>query len=159
MTKLDSLPLDHAAPSSTAAATPSRGRFLRAKVHPGCVACAPARPHGLALEFHDVGEGRVRATFSCPATYEGYPGLLHGGIIATLLDAAMANCLFALGHQSVTAELSIKYRAPVQLGRTAVVEAHASRDLFPLFLMEATLSQGGESKATATAKFVVTSAL
>lgn len=157
MTKLDSLAL--ARLPTTVAEHPSKGQLLRATAHPDCIACAPAHPQGLGLEFHDTAEGGVRASFSCPATYEGYPGLLHGGIIATLLDAAMANCLFALGHQSVTAELSIKYRAPVQLGRTAVIEAHASRDLFPLFLMEASLSQGGESKATATAKFVVTSAL
>jgi uncharacterized protein (TIGR00369 family) len=158
MTKIDSLALP-TAETSAETTGPSRGRFLRSTAHPGCVACSTGRPHGLGLEFHDVGDGRVRANFACPGSLEGYPGLLHGGIIATLLDAAMTNCLFALGHRAVTAELSIKYRAPVQLGRTAVVEAQATRDLFPLFIMEATISQAGESKATATAKFIVTKAL
>jgi uncharacterized protein (TIGR00369 family) len=158
MTKLDSLAIatTETSPETTG---PSQGRFLRATAHPGCIACSTGRPHGLGLEFHDVGDGHVRADFACPASFEGYPGLLHGGIIATVLDAAMTNCLFALGHRAVTAELSIRYRAPVQLGRTAVVEAQTTRDLFPLFIMEATISQAGESKATATAKFIVTKAL
>jgi uncharacterized protein (TIGR00369 family) len=160
MTKIDPLALTTTATVTPAQALrPSKGQALRASAHPGCFACSPTRDHGLGLEFHDVGDGRVRATFACPASFEGYPGLLHGGIIATILDAAMTNCLFALGHQAVTAELSIKYRAPVQLSRIAVVEAIASRDLFPLFVMEAGLSQQGETKATATAKFIVTRGL
>ena len=101
----------------------------------------------------------MRATFDCASVFEGYPGCLHGGIIATILDSAMTNCLFALGHQAVTAELSVKFRAPVRLRRSALVEARATRDLFPLFVMEADLSQDGDIKATATAKFMVTKAL
>jgi uncharacterized protein (TIGR00369 family) len=155
MTKIDALTLA-TTDSSPRTSPESKGQALRAAAHPGCVACSTTRNHGLGLAFHDVGDGRVRATFACPASFEGYPGLLHGGIIATALDAAMTNCLFAMGHQAVTAELSIKYRAPVRLGQVAVVEAHASRDLFPLFVMEASLNQEGESKATATAKFIVT---
>ncbi len=97
----------------------------------------------------------MRATFDCARTFEGYPGYLHGGIISTILDSAMANCLFAQGHQAVTAELAVRFRAPVTLDRLAVAEAYATRDLFPLFLMEASLTQDGETKATATAKFIV----
>jgi acyl-coenzyme A thioesterase PaaI-like protein len=71
----------------------------------------------------------------------------------------MTNCLFAHGHQAVTAELTVKFRAPVLLDHMAVIEAHTSRDLFPLFLMEATLVQDGRTMATATAKFIVTKGL
>jgi len=49
----------------------------------------------------------------------------------------------------------VRFRAPVALDRPAVTEAYATRDLFPLFLMEASLTQDGETKATATAKFIV----
>jgi uncharacterized protein (TIGR00369 family) len=136
-----------------------RGHVLRASAHPRCIACAPQRKFGLRLGFRDAGEGKVRATFDCAETFEGYPGHLHGGIIATILDSAMTNCLFAQGHQAVTAELTVKYRAPVRVDQAAVAEAHTTRDLFPLFLMEATLVQEGQTKATATAKFIVTQGL
>ena len=72
-----------------------------------------------------------------------------------LLDAAMANCLFAQNLQGVTAELSVKFKAPVVLKHEAKVEARVVRDLFPLFLMEATVTQDGEVKATASSKFVI----
>jgi uncharacterized protein (TIGR00369 family) len=133
----------------------THGRALRAVAHPRCVACSPDSASGLHLDFHEDGDGSVRATFDCAAVFEGYPGCLHGGIISTILDSAMANCLFAQGHQAVTAELSVRFRAPVALGRTAVTEARATRDLYPLFYMEAWLVQDGETKATATGKFLI----
>jgi uncharacterized protein (TIGR00369 family) len=132
-----------------------RGRALRSLAHPRCIACSPHSKSGLHLQFRDSGEGKVRATFDCSSTFEGYPGYLHGGIIFTVLDCAMTNCLFAQGHKALTAELAVKFRAPVAVDREAVAEARATRDLFPLFLVEATLVQDGQTKATATAKFIV----
>ena len=162
MTKLDTLSLEkllpehEPGPGRTGAL---RGRALRDAAHPRCIACSPQSTHGLRLEFDDLAEGGVRATFDCAAVFEGYPGYLHGGIISTILDSAMTNSLFAQGHQAVTAELLVKFRAPVVLERTAIAEARTARDLFPLFMMEASLSQDGEVKATATAKFIVTRGL
>lgn len=127
--------------------------------HPRCVACSPDNKSGLKLAFESTGAGSVRTTFDCSAAFEGYPGKLHGGIISTLLDAAMANCLFAHDLQAVTAELSIRFKAPVVLKHHATAEARLVKDLFPLFLMEASLTQDGETKATATAKFIVPNGL
>lgn len=136
-----------------------RWPILREIAHPRCVACSPDNKSGLKLQFQDAGEGVVRGTFDCNADFEGYPGHLHGGIISTILDAAMANCLFAQNLQAVTAELSVKFKAPVVLERGAIAEARIARDLFPLFLMEASLTQDGEVKAMATAKFMVPQSL
>ncbi len=132
-----------------------RWPVLREIAHPRCVACSPDNKSGLKLDFEDAGAGAVRTTFDCSAAFEGYPGQLHGGIISTLLDAAMANCLFAQDLQAVTAELSIRFKAPVVLKHHAIAEARVVKDLFPLFLMEASLTQDGQLKATATAKFIV----
>jgi uncharacterized protein (TIGR00369 family) len=132
-----------------------RWPVLREIAHPRCVACSPDNKSGLKLDFEDAGADAVRTTFDCGAAFEGYPGQLHGGIISTLLDAAMANCLFAQELQAVTAELSIRFKAPVVLKHPATAEARVVKDMFPLFLMEASLTQDGELKATATAKFIV----
>jgi uncharacterized protein (TIGR00369 family) len=132
-----------------------RWPVLREIAHPRCVACSPDSRSGLKLDFQEAGDGAVRTTFDCGAAFEGYPGQLHGGIISTLLDAAMANCLFAQDLQAVTAELSVRFKGPVVLKHQATAEARVTRDLFPLFLMEASLTQDGEVKATATAKFIV----
>lgn len=160
MTKIDDLAFDQLpiAPAASRAAAP-RPPSLRDQAHPRCVACAPQLPHGLRLDFRAVGDGSVRATFDCAARFEGYPGCVHGGIIATVLDSAMTNCLFAQGHQAVTAELSVKYKAKVLLDCLAVAEARVTKDLFPLFVLEASLAQEGQVRALATAKFIVTDAL
>jgi acyl-coenzyme A thioesterase PaaI-like protein len=133
----------------------ARWPVLREIAHPRCIACSPDNKAGLKLDFENVGAGVVRTTFDCGAAFEGYPGQLHGGVISMLLDAAMANCLFAQELQAVTAELSVRFKAPVVSKRQAMVEGQVARDLFPLFLMEASLIQDGEVKATATAKFIV----
>lgn len=133
----------------------SRRPLLREIAHPRCIACSPDHKSGLRLDFQDAGNGLVRASFDCNADFEGYPGQIHGGIISTILDAAMASCLFAQNLQAVTAELSVRFKAPVFLGHQATAEARVVRDMFPLFLMEASLTQDGSVKATATAKFIV----
>jgi uncharacterized protein (TIGR00369 family) len=158
MTKIDgSCPLTTTAlqPPRLGLQTKARGPALRDAAHPHCIACSPGSRLGLGLEFLDVGDGSVRSTFDCAAAFEGYPGCLHGGIISTILDSAMTNCLFAQGHQAVTAELLVRFHAPVALARAALTEARATRDMFPLFVMEASLKQDGETKVTATAKFIV----
>jgi uncharacterized protein (TIGR00369 family) len=51
-----------------------------------------------------------------PESFEGHPGYLHGGIIATLLDEAMSKAVRALGRPSVTAKMEVEYRRPVPSG-------------------------------------------
>jgi acyl-coenzyme A thioesterase PaaI-like protein len=132
-----------------------RGPILRASAHPRCIACSPSHPFGLKLDFREAGGGAVRATFGCGESFEGYSGRLHGGIISTVLDAAMANCLFFQNLKGVTAELVVNFKAPVLVNHEATAEARVTRDIFPLFLMEASLTQDGQVKATASAKFFV----
>ncbi len=81
--------------------------------------------------------------------------MLHGGVIATLLDAAMTNCLFAHGHCGVTADLRVRYRHPVVSGEACVLRARIERAAAPLFVLTAELRQNGRCKATATGKFMV----
>jgi acyl-coenzyme A thioesterase PaaI-like protein len=51
---------------------------------------------------YDVdGDSVVRATFECDHTFEGYPGMVHGGVISSILDGAMGNCMFAHGLATV----------------------------------------------------------
>jgi acyl-coenzyme A thioesterase PaaI-like protein len=85
---------------------------------------------------------------------QGFPGALHGGAAATLLDGAMTNCLFARGIAAWTGDLRVRYRSPIALGQDAVVRAWVERAFPPLFVARAEIRQGGRVKATATGKFV-----
>jgi acyl-coenzyme A thioesterase PaaI-like protein len=73
---------------------------VRARAHPGCIACSPTNPGGLKLQFTLNADGSVSATRHCDPSFEGYPGYLHGGIIALIFDSVMVNCLFARGYLS-----------------------------------------------------------
>jgi uncharacterized protein (TIGR00369 family) len=128
---------------------------LRADQHAECLMCGPANPLGLRLRFRVQPDGSVVALFPCSAGLRSYAGTLHGGVISALLDAAMTNALFAAGVTGVTAELTVRFLAPVALDRGALVRGAVERDAHPLFHVRAELEQGGKVKARATARFLV----
>jgi uncharacterized protein (TIGR00369 family) len=110
---------------------------LRTQGHERCVVCAPSHPLGLRIEYHVGAGGIVHAEFMCTDVFQGYPGQLHGGVITSLLDGAMTNCLFAHGIEAVTAELTIRFLRPVLTDRIAAVSAHLSRTSRRLSVLEA----------------------
>ncbi|MBN2022222.1 MAG: PaaI family thioesterase [Pirellulales bacterium] len=127
---------------------------MRRKVHPNCVVCGPENEAGLRLEFSLSADGGVQAAFGCAAAYEGFPGVIHGGVISSLLDGAMTNCLFAHGVTGVTGELRVRFRHPVVTNRRCQVRAWIDRSLFPFHVVKAELVQERQIKAKATGKFV-----
>ena len=137
------LPMDH-----------DRLRHARDRVHPHCVVCNPANPAGLGTEFTLQPDGSVTAEFLGGAVFEGYPGLLHGGVTAALLDGAMTNCLFAHGIEALTAELTVRYRHPVDVRGSIAVRARLTESRGDLHLLRAELRQEGQVKATALGKFI-----
>ena len=122
-------------------------------VHPDCVVCSCANSRGLQLKFDVLEDKTVRADFQCDKAFEGYPGILHGGVISSVLDGAMGNCLFSRGLTAVTVEIKVKFRQAVLLDRTATVSARVKRQCHPLYLLEAEIVQDGALKALAEGKF------
>jgi len=128
---------------------------VRVREHPHCLLCGAGDPLGLKLAFAVQADGSVLAEFGCPSCLAGYPGMVHGGVVAALLDAAMTNALFARGLVGVTAELTLRFLTPLRLDRPAQVRA--SLDAAPahsLYCLEAELAQDGQRVARATAKFL-----
>jgi uncharacterized protein (TIGR00369 family) len=81
----------------------------------GCFGCGRLNPHGLRLRFDRDGDG-VRAPFTPRPVDEGYDGVVHGGIVATLLDEAMAWSCYAQDAWVVTATIEVRFRRPVAVG-------------------------------------------
>ncbi|MDQ7844392.1 MAG: PaaI family thioesterase [Armatimonadota bacterium] len=88
-----------------------------------CFVCGPDNPIGLKLRFTRLGEG-VRAEFTPSDLHVGYEGLVHGGIIAALIDDALANIWFARGQEALTAKIEVRFRREVRPGERLVVTAH-----------------------------------
>jgi len=98
------------------------------KLEPGptnaCFGCGGANPRGMKLSFEldEVGQ-RVRGAFRAGAEYQGGPGFVHGGIIATLLDEVMGKVNRFRNVRAVTAELHIEYLRPVPIEQEVLLEA------------------------------------
>jgi acyl-coenzyme A thioesterase PaaI-like protein len=122
--------------------------------HPLCLVCGRANGRGLGLRFSLRDDSGVEACFECEAHFQGYDGLLHGGVTSTLMDGAMTNCLFAHGIVAVTAEITVRFRHPIALHTGLVVRAHIVRSQAPLHIVEAQIIQNGQVKAKASGKFM-----
>ncbi len=82
-----------------------------------CFGCGKKNPIGLKMEFMDS-EDKIRAKWKPSETYQGYPNILHGGIIATLLDEIGAWCVSVkIGTAGITSEMNIKFLNPVYINR------------------------------------------
>ena len=137
---------------------PSQERLdaVRAAEHPRCFLCSPESPSGLKLRFRVQPDGSVLAFCPCREVFQSYPETLHGGIVAALLDAAMANALFSIGVVAVTAELDVRFRAPVLLDRGAVVRGVVEKTTaHPLYYVRSEVEQDRRVVARASARFLV----
>lgn len=130
------------------------GEAVGSLAHANCVVCSSSNEQGLCLSFSRLRDGSVEAEFECRKVFEGYTNMLHGGIISTLLDGAMTNCMFSHGVHAVTAELVIRFLSPVECCRKASVRAWITRSSEKLFLLRAELVQDGKTMATGQGKFV-----
>jgi len=92
--------------------------------HKDCFACGEDNKNGLQLHFESNGN-RVVCHTSINKLHQSYGGIVHGGIIATLLDAAMVQCLHnKFGKNPLTCRLDIRYREVVPTDSTIIIDAY-----------------------------------
>lgn len=93
-----------------------------------CFGCGPHNAAGMHLQFTLEGEEPiVRGRFRLPRRFQGSRQVLHGGIVALLLDEAMGKFNRVEQIIAPTAELSVEYLRPVPVGAKIVVEARQVR--------------------------------
>jgi uncharacterized protein (TIGR00369 family) len=80
-----------------------------------CFACGELNEHGLKLQLH-LEERRSWTEFVLEDRFEGWAGVTHGGIIATVLDEVMAWALVAEDNWGVTARMTLEFKRPVPIG-------------------------------------------
>ncbi len=83
----------------------------------GCFVCGDENPRGLQARFF-YEDGKAVTKVEAAAQYEGYAGIYHGGIVATLLDEVMIKAIIARDKLAVTAEMTVKFLHPVRVGDT-----------------------------------------
>ncbi|MBD3368041.1 MAG: PaaI family thioesterase [Candidatus Eisenbacteria bacterium] len=119
-----------------------------------CFACGPDNPHGLHLSF-DYGDGEVTTRHTFDGRYQGYSGVVHGGLVSTVLDETMVTLLNRMGLLAMTAELTVRYSSPVPVGEEVTVTARLVRSRRRVHEVEAEATlPDGEVAATARGRFM-----
>lgn len=81
-----------------------------------CFLCGRQNPVGLKLDFYEDHEAKqVRAEITVPEVFQGYPGVVHGGIVAALLDEVAGRAVLIGGSDEdlmATLRLTVRYRRP-----------------------------------------------
>jgi len=123
--------------------------------HNRCFGCGRENTGGLLLEFLLAADGSVVCLPTIPDRFEGHPGYLHGGIIATLLDEAMSKAVRARGVAAMTRQLEVEYLRPVPSGVELRIEGKLVRGDGRKHWSEARiLSESGVILATGKGLFV-----
>ena len=155
MTKLcKDFPIDAPSDKVTIVTIKEPTTFSAQNGHARCLLCGERNPWSLKLDFKAGESGTVMTTFTGHSGLQGYDEVLHGGVIAALLDSAMTHCLFHHGVQGLTADLHIRYVHPVPFDATLGIKASIESSTPRMYRLRAELFHGNQIMAWAKAKFM-----
>ena len=93
----------------------------------GCIVCGRGNPHGLHLRFHVDDAGVVSATYTPAPEHIGFQGIVHGGVLSTVLDEAMVwAAIWGAKRFCVAGELTVRFRSSAAPGVALAVETHVA---------------------------------
>ena len=101
-----------------------------------CFGCGLANGFGLKSRFYELETGEVLAIFQPAPEHQGYPGRLHGGLAATILDETIGRAVMVGSDNEiwgVTVDFSMRLRKPIPLDNEVRVLARITKDGKRLF--------------------------
>ena len=101
-----------------------------------CFACGAANPYGLKLIIDIDPSGKSYTEFTPKREYEGYPGIMHGGITSTILDEIMVYACKAYDVDVVTAKIEVRFLKPVPIGKKLIAKGTVIGKKSKAFLTE-----------------------
>lgn len=123
-----------------------------------CFACGEQNPIGLKLKFEQVDDVTVRTTFVPQDFHQSWPGIMHGGLTATIADEVMGRCVNALGYAGVTARMELRYKRAVPLGEPVTFEAVMVGKRLPIIdLKVKAILSDGQTALEAQVRFMIKS--
>lgn len=123
----------------------------------GCFVCGVNNPFGLHTDFFELEDGTLAARVTPSEHHQSYPGRLHGGISAALLDETIGRAINSLEPDTwaVTVEITTRYKKPVPYGVPITVTGRIVENTRRLFTGEGEiLLPSGEVAVLATAKYM-----
>jgi acyl-coenzyme A thioesterase PaaI-like protein len=96
-----------------------------------CFICGLENPVGLHLHIYETEPGVVETTYVAPEHFQGYPGVLHGGIVGAIIDEISGRALMGSDPMNprfmFTARLEVKYRKNVPIGKLLKIVGKAGK--------------------------------
>jgi acyl-coenzyme A thioesterase PaaI-like protein len=96
-----------------------------------CFICGLENPVGLHLHIYEVGPGVIETTYTAPEHFQGYPGVLHGGIVGAIIDEISGRAHMGSDPNNprfmFTAKLEVKYRKNVPVGKALKIIGKAGK--------------------------------
>ena len=93
-----------------------------------CFVCGRKNPIGLKLRFTLTDDSVLETRFTPQKVHQGYADVVHGGILATILDEVMVNLPYELGQKAVTARMEVNLKRPARVGQELVFRARLVRE-------------------------------
>ena len=122
-----------------------------------CFGCGKQNHCGLKLEFEWDGK-MVKSEFTPTELHQGWKGIIHGGILASLLDEAMGYAACYENVAGVTAAMETRFKRPVSIGQPLTITAWVSNKTKRFAETEATLTlKDGTTVTTAKATLYLSS--
>ncbi|MFO8184382.1 MAG: PaaI family thioesterase [Candidatus Aegiribacteria sp.] len=118
-----------------------------------CFVCGERNTFGLQLRPEGK-NGRGTIEWLPDKRHQGFDGVVHGGLISTLIDEAMAYAAMSTGGFCATAGISVRFRRPVKVGEQVRVEAELVGRRGRMLQLQASVMQNGEEKASGSGTFV-----
>jgi len=106
-----------------------------------CFICGIENPCGLKMSFYEVEPGHAVAEYTVSERYQSYPGIVHGGIVAAMLDETLGRAAMVGDHNHlmVTAKVEVRYRKPVPVGIPLQIHGRLGRQRGKLIFASAEL--------------------
>ncbi len=92
-----------------------------------CFVCGRENPIGLKMHFYADDGGRVHATYSPRPEHQGFPGVMHGGLVTAMLDELIGRTAIANDLWCMTAKLQVRFHRPVPIGQTLTLCGEITR--------------------------------
>ncbi|NOY52759.1 MAG: PaaI family thioesterase [Deltaproteobacteria bacterium] len=103
-----------------------------------CFVCGRENPQGLQVSFEVNRKAKtIKARYRLSAAYQGYAGIIHGGVLALLLDEAMVKLAWELGLPAVTGEITVRFPAPLSTEEEVEIVGRILREDRRILLAEA----------------------
>lgn len=118
-----------------------------------CFVCGRDNPRGLYMSFYDNGKDEVCSQYTVDEVYQGYPGIVHGGVVAAMLDEVVARvAMIGDPHHfmmSVTLQVKFRHAVPTEtplkiVGRIVRLRGRLGKAVGHILLPDGTIAAESE---------------